>query len=120
MARPVKAPHKKKAAKAAVPRSELVVITGMSGAGKASVLKVLEDLGYYSVDNLPIDLIPKFSELVCDSPSIHHAAIVVDIREGAGLHRFPETYRRIKGSLAVRLIFLEADDHTLMRRFSET
>jgi UPF0042 nucleotide-binding protein len=111
---------KKNVRKPAVSRSELVVITGMSGAGKATVLKVLEDLGYYSVDNLPIDLSPKFAELVRDSASIHYAAIVIDIREGEGLLRFPEIYNRIKRMVTTRLIFLEADDETIMRRFSET
>ena len=111
---------KKTSAKSTAPRSELVIITGISGAGKASVLKALEDLGYYSVDNLPIDLIPKFAELVGDSDSIHRAAIVVDIREGSGLHRFPQTFRQIGTSVATRLVFLEADDETLMRRYSET
>src|SRR5699024_7130835 len=82
--------------------------------------KVLEDLGYYSVDNLPIDLSPKFAELVRDSAKIHHAAIVIDIREGEGLRRFAETYNRIKRSVTTRLIFLEADDETIIRRFSET
>lgn len=111
----------KKQSPAAVPaRSELVIITGVSGAGKASVLKVFEDMGYYSVDNLPIELMPKFTELVRDSATIHSAAIVVDIREGEGLHRFPETFDHIKESVSTRLIYLEADDETIMRRFSET
>ncbi|HOK47603.1 MAG TPA: RNase adapter RapZ, partial [Bryobacteraceae bacterium] len=61
---------------------ELVIITGLSGSGKGTVLKCLEDLGYYSVDNLPIDLIPKFAELTKASPGISQAALVVDIREG--------------------------------------
>ena len=99
---------------------ELVIITGMSGSGKGSVLRALEDQGYYAVDNLPVDLIPKFAELVGDSASSRRAAIVVDIREGAGLGRFPEIYRKIRNNVAVRLIFLEADDDALMRRFSET
>ncbi len=56
----------------------------MSGSGKGSVLRALEDLGYYSVDNLPVDLIPTFAELVRDSATIRHAALVVDVREGVG------------------------------------
>jgi UPF0042 nucleotide-binding protein len=100
--------------------SELVIITGMSGSGKGSVLRALEDQGYYAVDNLPVDLIPKFGELVGDSASSRRAAIVVDVREGAGLARFPAIYRKIRNTVNVRLIFLEADDEALIRRFSET
>jgi RNase adapter protein RapZ len=92
----------------------------MSGSGKGSVLRVLEDLGYYSVDNLPIELIPTFAELVRDSATIRQAALVVDVREGSGLRNFPTIYRRIKSSVNTRLLFLEADDEALMRRFSET
>src|ERR1043165_6745811 len=101
-------------------KPELVVITGLSGSGKGSVLKVLEDLGYYSVDNLPLELIPKFAELTEDNPSISAAALVVDIREGEGLKRFPKIYAELRGEVRARLIFLEADDDTIVRRFSET
>ncbi len=101
-------------------KSELVIITGLSGSGKGSVLKVLEDLGYYSVDNLPIDLIPKFAELTRDSTTIRYAALVVDIREGEGLRKFPAIFKKVRGSLTARLLFLEADDEAIMRRFSET
>ncbi len=97
---------------------ELIVITGLSGSGKGTVLKALEDLGYYSVDNLPLDLIPKFAELVHDST--RRAALVVDIREGESLKRFPAVFRRIRRDIRTRLVFLEAEDATLMRRFSET
>jgi UPF0042 nucleotide-binding protein len=107
-------------AKGAAPSAELVIITGLSGSGKGSVLKVFEDLGYYSVDNLPIGLIPKFAELTRDSASIRFAALVVDIREGQGLKRFPTIYTRIRREIPTRLIFLEADDDTIVRRFSET
>ncbi|HEX4278342.1 MAG TPA: RNase adapter RapZ [Bryobacteraceae bacterium] len=109
-------------AEKAVPRaaSELVIITGMSGSGKGSVLRALEDLGYYAVDNLPVELIPTFAELVRDSASIRRAALVVDVREGPGLAGFPAIFRRIKSSVNARLLFLEADDESLMRRFSET
>ena len=102
------------------PKPELVVITGLSGSGKGSVLKVLEDLGYYSVDNLPVELIQKFAELTHDNPSITAAALVVDIREGEGLKRFPKVFAGISGDVRARLIFLEADDDTIVRRFSET
>jgi UPF0042 nucleotide-binding protein len=97
---------------------ELIVITGLSGSGKGTVLKALEDLGYYSVDNLPLDLIPKFAELVQDST--RRAALVVDIREGESLKRFPAVFRRLRRDVRTRLVFLEAEDATLMRRFSET
>jgi len=92
----------------------------MSGSGKGSVLRALEDLGYYSVDNLPVDLIPKFADLVRDSSSTRHAALVVDVREGSGLKKFPAIYKSIQGSVKTRLIFLEADDETIVHRFSET
>lgn len=103
-----------------VPQTELVIITGLSGSGKGTVLKAFEDLGYYSVDNLPIDLIPKFAELTRDAQNIRRAALVVDIREGAALERFPALFKRIRRMLPTRLIFLEADDAALIRRFSET
>jgi UPF0042 nucleotide-binding protein len=109
----------KPSARGSVP-PELIVITGLSGSGKGTVLKCLEDLGYYSVDNLPVDLIPKFAELVRESPKIPRAALVFDIREGAGLQRFPRLYNQIRRKISSRLVFLEADDATLMRRFSET
>src|ERR1700731_314172 len=73
--------------------AELVIITGMSGSGKASALKAFEDLGYYSVDNLPLDLIPRFADLVRQSTEIDRAALVV---------------------------FLEASEDALVRLFSET
>ncbi|MDQ2945107.1 MAG: RNase adapter RapZ [Acidobacteriota bacterium] len=100
--------------------ADLVIITGLSGSGKGTVLKSLEDLGYYAVDNLPIDLIPKFAELAKDSASVRRAALVVDIREGAALRAFPKLYKRLRRQVPARLIFLEADDATLVRRFSET
>ena len=103
-----------------IPKPQLVVITGLSGSGKGSVLKVLEDLGFYAVDNLPVDLIPKFAELTRGHRNISGAALVVDVREGASLKRFPRIYAGIRKSVTARLVFLEADDATIMRRFSET
>src|SRR5271169_2655139 len=66
---------------------ELVIITGMSGSGKASVLKAFEDLGYYCVDNLPIELIPSFAEMALQSAEIRRTALVVDVREGSQLEK---------------------------------
>ena len=101
-------------------RPELLVITGLSGSGKGSVLKALEDLGFYSVDNLPVDLIPKFAELTCENPAVQAAALVVDIREGESLKRFPEVLAGIRKQVDAKLLFLEADESALVRRFSET
>jgi UPF0042 nucleotide-binding protein len=108
------------AKKAAASPTELVIITGLSGSGKGTVLKAFEDLGFYSVDNLPIGLIPKFAELARDAPNIRRAALVVDIREGAALDQLPALLKRIRKQVPARLLFLEADDNVLIRRFSET
>ncbi|MCX6609819.1 MAG: RNase adapter RapZ [Acidobacteria bacterium] len=101
-------------------QAELVIITGLSGSGKGTVLKCFEDMGYYAVDNLPLDLFPKFAELTKDAPNIRKAALVVDVREGEALQRFPAMYREVSSKVPTRLIFLEADDAALVRRFSET
>src|SRR5260370_16884668 len=101
-------------------QAELITITGISGSGKGSVIRALEDLGYYSVDNLPIALIPKFAELTRDSATVRRAALVVDVREGESLKSFPAMYARIRRSIPTKLVFLEASDATLVRRFSET
>ena len=100
--------------------TELVIITGLSGSGKGTVLRSLEDLGYYAVDNLPVSLIPKFAELARSSPSTRFTALVVDVREGSTLRSLPGTVEELRKNLPVKLIFLEADDATLIRRFSET
>jgi UPF0042 nucleotide-binding protein len=99
---------------------ELVIITGMSGSGKASVLKAFEDLGYYCVDNLPVPLIPRFAELVGQSSEIERTALVVDVREGAQLDDLPAIIESIKRSVPTRVLVLEASDAVLLRRYSET
>ncbi len=101
-------------------RPELFIITGVSGSGKGTVLKALEDLGYYAVDNLPMALLETFARLVNESSSIRRAAIVVDIREGDLISKFPEIYLRLRGTLRTCLLFLDAEDDALLRRFSET
>ena len=99
---------------------ELVIITGMSGSGKASVLKAFEDLGYYCVDNLPVELIPRFAELVVQSSEIEHTALVVDVREGSQLDELPLIVKAVRRVLPTKVVFLEAEDAVLLRRFSET
>ena len=100
--------------------TDMVIITGMSGSGKGSVLRAFEDLGYFCVDNMPVDLIPTFAELSEQSIALAHAALVVDIREGEGLKRLPAILKRLRRELRVSLIFLEASDEALVRRYSET
>jgi UPF0042 nucleotide-binding protein len=99
---------------------ELVILTGISGAGKASALKTFEDLGYQAVDNLPLELMPEFAGLVEKSKDIERAAIVVDVREGQAFDRLPEIIKRVKRVLPTRVVFLDAQDSVLVRRYSET
>ena len=99
---------------------ELVIISGMSGAGKASALKTFEDLGYYCVDNLPVGLITNFADLVLDTLEIQRAALVVDIREGARLDKLPQILTSLRRMVKTTVIFLEADEDALLRRYSET
>jgi len=103
--------------------ARFVVITGQSGAGKSQAIRALEDLGYFCVDNLPIRLIPMLARLSRQAGSeIARAAVVVDVREGTFLDEFPRMYRRLRRQegLDPLLIFLEASDDALVRRFSET
>lgn len=101
----------------------LVVVTGLSGAGKSQAIHALEDLGYFCIDNLPVALIPTFVDLcVSDEDARPRVAFVVDVREGARLAQFPAAYRKLKARTDVRttLVFLEAEKDALVRRFSET
>lgn len=99
---------------------ELVIITGLSGSGKGTVLRSLEDVGYYAVDNLPVELLATFTQLIKESPSIDKAAIVVDIREETGLAKLPDVYLHVREQLRTALVFLEASTEALLRRYSET
>ena len=99
---------------------ELVIVTGTSGAGKGSALKAFEDLGYYAVDNLPLELLPDFAALVAGSPEVVKAVIVVDVREGPTLDRLPSILLKVKETLHTIVVFLDATDAVLVRRYSET
>src|SRR6202453_4114553 len=100
--------------------AELVVITGMSGSGKASALKAFEDLGYYCVDNLPVELIPRFAEMALQSSETRRTALVVDVREGSKLEQLPGILKAVRRMIPTKVAFLEASDAVLLRRFSET
>lgn len=112
----------RRAARTAV-SSRFVVLTGLSGSGKSQAIKALEDLGYFCVDNLPVTLLPMLAELTLRAGTeISRAAVVVDVREGKMLKEFPRVYRSLKArkNLNPVLIFLEAAESALVRRFSET
>ncbi|MBI2188304.1 MAG: RNase adapter RapZ [Acidobacteria bacterium] len=100
-----------------------VILTGLSGAGKTQAIRALEDLGYFCVDNLPTQLIPTMADLSArEDAGIDKVAIVVDVREGGFLKQFPRVFRKLKSRNGPKptLIFLEASDAALVRRFSES
>lgn len=99
----------------------LVIITGLSGSGKGSVVKVFEDSGYYCVDNLPVGLLARFVDLVRQTGEVQRVAVVVDIREGQRLASLPGILAELRDApIRLTLLFLEASDEVIMRRFSET
>jgi UPF0042 nucleotide-binding protein len=99
----------------------VVVVTGMSGAGKSAALKAFEDIGYYCVDNLPLPLLASFLEFTKSSDEARWAAIGIDIREKGFAGEFPEQYGALKAAgHKLEMLFLEASDQALVRRYSET
>ena len=100
-----------------------VILTGLSGSGKTQAIRALEDLGYFCIDNLPIQLISTMAALSTrDNTGLDKVAIVVDVRERGFLAEFPRVYRRLKAQTGLKplLIFLDASDSAIVRRFSET
>ncbi|MEQ1923270.1 MAG: RNase adapter RapZ, partial [Pyrinomonadaceae bacterium] len=103
----------------------LVIITGLSGSGMSSATDSLEDLGYFCVDNLPLTMLSTFGRLLVPNdrrnPSIEKAALVINIRERQFLSEFPGELKKLaKRNLAPFVVFFEASDDVLQRRFSET
>ena len=101
---------------------KLVIVTGMSGAGKTIALKILEDLGFYCVDNLPISLVDRFAELIMESSGdIRNVALGIDIRSGEELPRLSETLDKwSKEHVPYEILFLDASDQILIKRYKET
>jgi RNase adapter protein RapZ len=99
----------------------LLAITGLSGSGKTHVSRALEDIGWFCVDNLPTPLILPFGELIGSSEPLRHSALVVDMRGPDFVREFPRALRALgRKGLAASVLFLEASDEALLRRFSET
>jgi UPF0042 nucleotide-binding protein len=98
-----------------------VILTGLSGSGKSTVLKAFEDMGYYCVDNLPVELIPIFAELhAAGQGDFARAALLVDAREGLQLEKLPGLLRHLRREYPIILVFIEAHEDALLRRYSET
>jgi UPF0042 nucleotide-binding protein len=100
---------------------QLVILTGLSGSGKSTILKTFEDMGFYCVDNLPVDLIPIFAELhAAGEGDFARAALLVDAREGAQLEKLPLLLKHLRKDHPIALVFIEAGEDALLRRYSET
>jgi UPF0042 nucleotide-binding protein len=100
---------------------QLVILTGLSGSGKSTVLHAFEDMGFYCVDNLPVELIPIFAELhAAGEGDLTRAALLVDAREGLQLEKLPALLKHLKKDHPITLVFIEASDDSLLRRYSET
>src|SRR6266849_6642127 len=99
----------------------LVILTGLSGSGKSTVLHAFEDMGFYCVDNLPVDLIPIFAELhSAGEGDFARAALLVDAREGAQLEKLPLLLKHLRKEHPITLVFIDASEDSLLRRYSET
>ena len=98
-----------------------IIVTGMSGAGRSTALKILEDMGYYCAENLPISLLPMFAQLMNDNPDITKAAVGIDIRNGKELDNMDGQLEGMKAAgYEYEILFMDASDKTLIKRYKET
>jgi RNase adapter protein RapZ len=116
------APSADTALQAAQSCCPVVIVTGLSGSGKSTALRALEDVGYFCVDNLPIKLLPPFLQMQCQSDQDgRKIALVMDVRTEGFIQHYPRIIRRLeRQGYQIHLLFLEADEETLIRRFSQT
>ncbi len=99
---------------------QLVIVTGLSGAGKSNALNCLEDMGYYCIDNMPPSLLPDFCDLMKHNTlDVEKAAVCIDVRAGRQYSQLAEQLDRLRG-IELRILFLEASDAVLIRRYNET
>ena len=100
----------------------VVIITGLSGSGKSTALRALEDIGFFCVDNLPVILLPKFLSITTSSsPEIKQVAMVMDLRERSFLDKYQRIFTGLKEKgYKIEILFLESGDDSLLHRFSET
>ncbi len=99
----------------------MVVVTGLSGSGRSAALKAFEDMGYYCVDNLPLSLLTAFADFSRSTEDAYLSAIGIDVREKDFPSRFPALFAELRaGGRAIEMLFLDASNQTLVRRFSET
>jgi UPF0042 nucleotide-binding protein len=107
--------------RARIDSRQLVILTGLSGSGKSTVLRAFEDMGFYCVDNLPVELIPIFAELhAAGEGDFARAALLVDAREGAQLQKLPALLKHLRRQHPIALVFIDAGEDALLRRYSET
>ncbi len=101
---------------------QVVIITGLSGSGKSTALRALEDIGFFCVDNLPVVLLPKFLSITLQSsPQIKQVAMVMDLRQKSFLEKYRRIFEHLKEKgYRIEILFLEASEESLLRRFSET
>lgn len=100
---------------------DLLVISGLSGGGKSTALRALEDVGMYCTDNVPVPLVPQLVQMVRGTDASRPVAVGIDARDGQFLERFGQVYRELQeAGLAVEVVFVEASDATLVRRYSTT
>ena len=100
---------------------KLVIVTGMSGAGKGTAVKIMEDMGYYCVDNLPIPLVEQFVDFTLQSGDELELRVSIDIRNSNALSELEEVLERIRQKgIRFEILFLEAEDSVLVKRYKET
>ena len=100
---------------------KLVIVTGMSGAGRSTAMKMIEDMGFFCIDNLPIPLLDKLVELSVNLAELQKIAIGIDVRNGKGLSSIKDTLDQMDAKgIAYEILYMDAEDEVLLKRYKET